>query len=119
MNKSSLRKKILKLRKKKFSKNFYISPNKFLKFLVKKKLKPKVIGAYYPFNYELDILNILEVLQKKNCIISLPKISKNNQMDFFQWSFEDPLKINKFGIPETTSKKKNLSKYFINPVSWL
>ncbi len=116
MNKSSLRKKILKLRKKKFSKNFYISPNKFLKFLVKKKLKPKVIGAYYPFNYELDILNILEVLQKKNCIISLPKISKNNQMDFFQWSFEDPLKINKFGIPETTSKKKIYPNILLIPL---
>ncbi len=27
-------------------------------------------------------------------------------MNFFQWSFKDPLKINKYGIPETISKKK-------------
>ena len=27
-------------------------------------------------------------------------------MNFFQWSFKEPLKINKYGIPETISKKK-------------
>ena len=26
-------------------------------------------------------------------------------MDFFRWSIKDPLKINKFGIPEPISKK--------------
>ena len=31
-----------------------------LKFLKKKKLNSKIIGGYYPFNHELDILNILE-----------------------------------------------------------
>ena len=30
----------------------------------------------------------------------------NNKMDFFQWSNKEPLKINKFGIPETISNKK-------------
>ena len=27
-------------------------------------------------------------------------------MNFFKWSFKEPLRINKFGIPETTSNKK-------------
>ena len=27
-------------------------------------------------------------------------------MNFFQWSLKDPLKINKYGIPETISEKK-------------
>ena len=106
MNKLSIRKKILKLRKKKYSKNLSISPSKLLKFLERKRLKSKIIGGYYPFNYELDILNILEIFEKKNYFISLPKIAKSNQMDFFQWSFKEPLKINKFGIPETISNKK-------------
>ena len=66
----------------------------------------KIIGGYYPFNYELDSLNILEGLEKKNYVISLPKVGKNNMMNFFQWSLKDPLKINKYGIPETISKKK-------------
>ena len=106
MNKSSIRKKILNIRKKNYSKNLSISFTKLLKFLKKKKLKSKIIGGYYPFNYELDILNILEKFEKKNYIISLPKIDKKNQMNFFQWSFQEPLEINKFGIPETTSIKK-------------
>ena len=106
MNKSTIRKKVLKIRKKKYSKNLSISFINLSKILEKKKTKPKIIGGYYPFNYELDILNILETLEKKKYIISLPKIAKNNKMNFFKWSFKEPLKINKFGIPETTSNKK-------------
>ena len=89
---------------------------KLLKFLEKKKIKSKIIGGYYPFNYELDILNILEALEKRKYILSLPKIAKNNEMDFFQWSSKDPLKINKYGIPETTSKKKIYPRIFLIPM---
>ena len=106
MNKSTIRKKILKLRKKKYSKNLSISFVNLSKLLKKKKFKSKIIGAYYPFNYELNILNILETFEKKKYIISLPKIAKNNKMNFFKWSFMEPLKINKFGIPETNSNKR-------------
>tara|TARA_B100001093_G_scaffold369552_1_gene354525 strand:+ start:278 stop:823 length:546 start_codon:yes stop_codon:yes gene_type:complete len=116
VNKLSIRKKILKLRKKKYSKNLSISPNKLLKFLERKRLKSKIIGGYYPFNYELDILNILEIFEKKKYFISLPKIAKNNQMDFFRWSFKDPLRINKFGIPETTSNKKVYPNILLIPL---
>ena len=106
MNKSYIRKKILYLRKKRYSKDFSIKLNKFLKFLEKKNIKSKIIGGYYPFNYELDILNILEMLEMKSYTISLPRVGKNNTMNFYQWSFKDPLRSNKYGIPETISKKK-------------
>ena len=106
MNKSTTRKKLLKLRRKKYSKNYFISSKKIFQLLKKKKIKSKIIGGYYPFNCEINILNILETFEKRNYILSLPKIDKNGKMDFFQWSFKDPLKINKFGIPETTSNKK-------------
>ena len=53
---------------------------------------------------KLDILQILEKFEKKKFIITLPKIKKNSQMNFFQWSTNDPLIINKFGIPEPISK---------------
>lgn len=106
MNKSDIRKKFLKLRKIHNSKNLSINTQKFLKFLKKNKIKSKVIGGYYPYNFELDILNVLKILEKKNYVISLPKISKNNMMNFFKWSLDDPLKINKYGIPETISNKK-------------
>ena len=106
MNKSYIRKKILFLRKKNYSKNLSINFNKFLKFLEKKNIKSKIVGGYYPFNYELNVLNILEKLEKKRYVISLPRVSKNNRMNFYQWSIKDPLRINKYGIPETVSKKK-------------
>lgn len=116
MNKSEIRKKIFHLRKEKNSKNLIINSNYFLKILEKKKLKNKVIGGYYPYNYELDVLNILEFLEKKNYSISLPKISKNNMMSFYKWSFNDPLKINKFGIPEPVSKIKVLPEILLVPL---
>ena len=116
MNKSSIRKRILVLRKRNTSKNLSISPIKILKFLKKKKLKSKIIGAYYPFNYELNILNILKILEKKNYILSLPKVAQNNKMDFFQWSLKEPLKINKYGIPETISNKKIFPNILLIPL---
>ena len=105
MNKSEIRKKILKKRKENYFKNLSINKNKFLKFLKNIKLNNKIIGGYYPYNYEIDILEILKLLEKKNYKISLPKIKKKNQMNFFEWSFNDPLSINKYGIPEPISKK--------------
>ena len=106
MNKSEIRKKIFKLRKKNYFKNLSTSSSKLLKFLESKKIKNKVIGGYYPYNYEIDTLEILRSLEKKNYLISLPKINKNNKMDFYKWSFKDPLSINIYGIPEPISKKK-------------
>ena len=105
MNKSEIRKKILKKRKENYFKNLSINKNKFLKFLKNIKLNNKIIGGYYPYNYEVDILEILKLLEKKNYKISLPKIKRKNQMNFFEWSFEEPLLINKYGIPEPISKK--------------
>ena len=105
MNKSEIRKKILKKRKENYFKNLSINQNKFLKFLENNKLNNKIIGGYYPYNYEIDVLEILKLLKKKNYKISLPKIGKKNQMNFFEWSFDKPLSINKYGIPEPISKK--------------
>jgi 5-formyltetrahydrofolate cyclo-ligase len=50
-------------------------------------------------------LAILDLLEKKNFKVSLPIIKKDNQMNFYSWSRNDPLKINKFGIPEPVSSK--------------
>ena len=105
MNKSEIRKRIKQTRKKNYFKNLSINKNKFLKFLKNIKFNNKIIGGYYPYNYEVDILEILKLLEKKNYKISLPKIKRKNQMNFFEWSFEEPLLINKYGIPEPISKK--------------
>ena len=105
MNKSQIRNKIIKIRKKKFNKDLKINLGKFFSFLKIDKLNFKSIGGYYPSNYEIDDLDILDLLEKKNFKVSLPIIKKDNQMNFYSWSRNDPLKINKFGIPEPVSSK--------------
>ena len=103
MKKSEIRKKILKIRKQKNLKDISINFKDILKILKKNKTIGKIVGGYYPYNYEVDPLKILEEFEKKNYLISLPKIEKNYQMNFFRWSTKDPLTINKYGIPEPTS----------------
>ena len=105
MNKHELRKKILKTRKKNYFKANLLNFSSILKILKKEKFKGKIIGGYFPYNYEVDIINILRKFEQNNFIISLPRIKKNFQMDFYQWSLKDPLKINNYGIPEPVSDK--------------
>ena len=63
MNKSQIRKKILKIRKNNFNKNLKINTNNFISFL---KINTNNVGGYYPSNYEIDDLEILDLLEKKN-----------------------------------------------------
>ena len=108
MKKSQLRKKIFKYRQTKNLNSYNINFKSITKILKKMRSNGKILGGYYPYNYEVDTMNILEKFEKQNYIISLPKIKKNSQMDFFNWSTNDPMKINKYGIPEPIS---NLIKY--------
>ncbi len=105
MIKSEIRKKLLKIRKLSNLKNLKIDFKIILKVLKKKKIKGQIIGGYYPYNYEIDITSILQKFEKKNYFITLPKIKKNFEMDFFRWSTKDPLTVNKYGIPEPISNK--------------
>ena len=105
MNKSQIRKKVLLIKKKRFDKNLKINLDKFSSFFKINSSNQKNVGGYYPSNYEIDDLNILDFLEKKNFKVSLPIIKKGNQMNFYKWSRRDPLKINKFGIPEPVSSK--------------
>jgi 5-formyltetrahydrofolate cyclo-ligase len=102
--KSKLRKKILKAREKFNIKNIQIDFNQIIKILKKEKVSKKIIGGYYPVNFEIDDLELLRKFKKSKFNISLPVVNKNFQMDFCAWSFSEPLKINKYGIPEPESK---------------
>ena len=116
MNKSQIRKKILKIRKINNLKNFKIN-YKFLKEILKKeKINGKNVGGYYPYNYEFDAIEILQELEKKKYLISLPKIRKDFQMDFFEWSSNDPLTINKYGIPEPVSNNIIYPDFLLVPL---
>ena len=100
MIKSKLRAKILKVRKNKSNKLINVSPSNIYSYLKKKNYNLKIIGGYYPSNYEINDLEILNYFFKRGSKISLPKIKKKSQMDFYKWCKNDPLLINKFGIPE-------------------
>ena len=105
MKKSEIRKKIIKLRKENYSKNLKINFQSIIKILRKKKYKKKIVGGYYPHNYEANMIPILKKFEKLNYVISLPKIGKRHNMNFFVWSINDPLEINRYGIPEPITNK--------------
>ena len=104
MLKSKLRKKILTVRQKLNTKNIQIDFNQIIKILKKEKISNKIIGGYYPVNFEIDDLALLRKFKNNKFNISLPVIKKNFQMDFYPWSFSEPLKINRYGIPEQETK---------------
>ena len=106
MSKSKLRKKILKVRKLKNKNNVKIDFDKIFDLIKKKNSLTRIIGGYFPINYEVDDLNILKEFDKKKYQISLPVLKKNFEMDFYKWSFSDLLKVNKYGIPEPEIKNK-------------
>ena len=60
--KSEIRKKILKIRKLKSSKILKINFSYLLKILKKAKISNNIIGGYYPYNYEFDVIPILEII---------------------------------------------------------
>ena len=81
MSKSKLRSKILNLRKKNSYKKLGLYPDRIYRFLKKNKINFKKVGGYYPYNHEIDDLDMLNFLRNKKANISLPVIRKNNQMD--------------------------------------
>ena len=51
MNKSEIRKKLLKARKLNNNKNLVVKFSNIVKILKKEKVKRKIIGGYYPVSY--------------------------------------------------------------------
>ena len=106
MSKNKLRKRILRIRKKKYFK-IKIGKNFLNKILLKINFsKKKIIGGYFPINFEIDCLQILNKINTKGYSISLPIIKKNRQMDFYKWEVNNPLTINSLGIPQPIKLKK-------------
>jgi len=104
VQKFRLRKKILKIREQINKRNIQIDFEKIIKIFKKEKVTKKIIGGYFPVNFEVDDLEILRKFEKKNFTVSLPVIKKNYKMDFYKWKSSDPLKINKYGIPEPEAR---------------
>ena len=116
MSKKNLRKKLIYLRKVNF-KDQGLNYIQFTKILKKLNLRNNInIGGYYPINSEIKCLDILEKLEKNNFKISLPVTRKNNDMDFYEWSFRDTLNVSYQGIPEPNIKKKVFPDVLIVPL---
>ena len=107
---------MFKIRKQNSSNNLNIDFKYILKILKKEKVKGKIVGGYYPYNYEVNGIKILEKFENFNYLISLPKIKKNSKMDFFSWSSKEPLVINKYGIPEPSSNKIKYPNILLVPL---
>ena len=108
VKKSILRTKYIKKRKKLYSKKIFFSFNKIF-FLIKKNFPSKKISiaGYYPYNFEVNILDFLHQANKRKFKIGLPIIKKNYKMLFKYWIPQEPLYVNKYGILEP--KNKNIT----------
>ncbi len=107
--KKILRKQLLIKRKKKYLEINQNHIYNIFEFIKKKYKNIKIIGGYIPVNHEFDCSNILKFFEEKNYSIALPVIKNNNKMDFYKYSFKEPLKINKFGIPEPDQDSKKIT----------
>tara|TARA_B100000900_G_scaffold407209_1_gene419515 strand:- start:1393 stop:1938 length:546 start_codon:yes stop_codon:yes gene_type:complete len=114
--KNQIRKKILKIRKAKNSYLCEIEANKLFKIIKKTKIKKVIIGCYYPVNSEINTKKIMKFLEKKKFIICLPIIKNNLDMEFYEYKSEDPLYVNKYGIPEPINKRKKKPNILLIPI---
>ena len=115
--KNLVRKKYYLLRKKKYYEinKFFFTP--FVD-LIKSKFKKKKLklGLYFPSSFEINVLKLLELnyILKQNLL--LPVIEENNLMNFFHWKKNEVLQINKYGMLEPTSLKKNVPDVILVPL---
>ena len=111
--KKVIRKKALINRKKKY---FDITPqffNPLIDIIENKKNNEKIISLYYPSNYEINILSIFKLIKKIKLKTLLPIIKSNNQMNFVEWKYLDPLRVNKFGMLEPILQNKTIVPNFM------
>ena len=113
MLKNHIRKKIIKLREVKNKKNLKVKINLISKIL---KSKNKILGGYFPVNCEADTFQLMRVLKQKKFKLSLPVVSSKFDMNFYLWNFNDPLNVNKYGIPEPQLKKKVIPDVLLVPM---
>ncbi len=115
MSKNQLRKKILKIREKNYYRN-KLNVDRILNIVKNCKKNKKVIGCYFAVNFEVNTDRLIEVLDKKKFIICLPVIKKNKEMEFYRYKKNDPLYVNKYGIPEPKQKKKMIPDILLIPI---
>ncbi len=116
-HKTQLRQKYLSLRKKKYhgiDKKFFLPLLKLIRSKIKKKFIK--IALYYPSNFELNVLKLLEFNNILANDILLPVVDKNNIMNFFSWKKRDLLFVNEFGILEPAKTQAKVPDILLVPI---
>ena len=115
--KIQLRKKYFNLRKKNYydiDKSFFLPLFKLIKLKFKK--KHTKIALYYPTNFELNVLKLLEFSNIMSHNTLLPIAEKNNIMNFFSWEKNQVLFVNKFGILEPIKTEPQVPDIMLIPL---
>ena len=107
--KKRLRKKYFSLRKKKY---FDVNSSFFkplLKLFKNRCFKKSIyLSIYYPSSYEVNVIKLLDIINKKKVKTILPVINDRNSMDFHEWKKGDILHVNKYGMLEPNSSSKKV-----------
>ena len=116
MLKKHIRKRIIKAREIKNKNNLKVKFTLLREELKKKIFKNKIVGSYYPVNFEADTFQLMKMFKQKGYKLSLPVISSKYDMNFYTWNLNDPLYVNKYGIPEPKTKIKVIPSVLLIPM---
>ena len=116
MLKNYIRKKLIKIRETKNKNNLQVKTKFFKLILKKKKIQNKIVGSYFPVNFEVDTFQIMQNFKENGFKISLPVVKSKFEMNFYLWNLNDPLHVNKYGIPEPKSKTKVIPSILLIPM---
>ena len=115
--KNLLRKKYYILRKKNYYEISFVFFHPLISFLKSNFKKKKFnLALYYPSNFEINVLKILEHRYINNQNILLPVVERANQMEFFSWKKNNVLLVNKFGLLEPYKNNKKNPDLLIVPI---
>ena len=115
--KAKLRKKYFNIRREKYqniNKKFFFPLLKLIRKKIKK--KPIRIALYYPSNFELNVLKVLELKYISSQVSLLPVIEKNNVMKFYPWNKNEVLTVNEFGMLEPLKTQAKIPDVIIIPL---
>ena len=116
MLKKHIRKRIIKVREIKNKNNLKVKFSLIHEEIKKKFFKNKIVGSYYPVNFEADTFQLMKMFKQKGYKLSLPVISSKYDMNFYTWNLNDPLYVNKYGIPEPKLKIKVIPSILLIPM---
>ena len=116
MLKKHIRKRIIKVREIKNKNNLKVKFSLLHEEIKKKFFKNKIVGSYYPVNFEADTSQVMKMFKQKGYKLSLPVINSKYDMNFYTWNLNDPLYVNKYGIPEPKSKIKVIPSILLIPM---